>query len=118
MKAMCRPSPLMPASALLLSPGVRPSEAMLTRSSAPVCRSFTNTSITPFVSPAAKLDARVSKATYLPSALIPGLKLERFPCVTPSGAMLTRSTAPVCRSFTNTSAKAFVSPFTRLEAVD
>src|SRR5204862_455509 len=45
-----------------------PSEATLTRSVVPVCRSCTNTSVLPFVSPATRLVAALWNATKRPSA--------------------------------------------------
>src|SRR2546429_563179 len=45
-----------------------PSEAPLTRSVVPVCRSWTNTSVAPFVSPATRLVAALWNATKRPSA--------------------------------------------------
>src|SRR5437870_2793555 len=93
-----------------------PSEATLTRSVVPVCRSWTNTSVAPFVSPATRLVAVPWNATKPPSAERAGPALKPFPWV-PSEATLTRSVVPVCRSWTNTSVAPFVSPATRLVAV-
>jgi len=45
-----------------------PSEATLTRSVVPVCRSWTNASVAPFVSPATRLVAKLTNATKRPSA--------------------------------------------------
>src|SRR5438128_2450321 len=92
-----------------------PSEATLTRSVVPVCRSCTNTSVLPFVSPATRLVAVLWNATKRPSAERAGPALKPFPSVPPE-ATLTRSVVPVCRSWTNTSVAPFVSPATRLVA--
>src|SRR5205814_1751554 len=48
-------------------------ESTLTRSVVPVCRSWTNTSMEPLVSPGTRLAASEAKATKRPSALIAGL---------------------------------------------
>ncbi len=50
-----------------------------TRSVTPVCRSRTNTSCSPLVSPGTRFEAIDMKATYLPSALVEGLTLWLFP---------------------------------------
>ena len=55
-----------------------PSPATLTRSVVPACRSRTNTSRTPLVSPATRLVAVEVNTTKRPSALIPGLPLVSF----------------------------------------
>src|SRR5207245_9919392 len=67
-----------------------PPEATLTRSVVPVCRSWTNTSDTPFVSPATRSLASLSKATKRPSAERAEPKLASLPSVPPE-ATLTRS---------------------------
>src|SRR5438552_1822063 len=67
-----------------------PPDATLTRSVLPVCRSWTNTSDTPFVSPATRSVAALSKATKRPSAEIAEPKLTSLPSV-PSEATLTRT---------------------------
>src|SRR5438874_1863622 len=85
-----------------------PSEAPLTRSVVPVCRSWTNTSVAPFVSPATRLLPVLWNATKRPSAERAGPALKPF--------TLTRSVVAVCRSWTNTSVARFVSPATRLVA--
>jgi len=92
-----------------------PSEVTLTRSVVPVCRSCTNTSVLPFVSPATRLVAVLWNATKRPSAERAAPALAALPSV-PSEATLTRSVMPVCRSWTNTSVAPFVSPATRLVA--
>src|SRR5437764_14043 len=61
----------------------------------PVCRSRTNTSVAPFVSPTTRLVAALSKATKRPSAERAELKLAPLPSVPPE-ATLTRSV--VCAS--------------------
>src|SRR5207244_1701178 len=112
-----RPSAERAGPALASFPWV-PSEAPLTRSVVPVCRSWTNTSVAPFVSPATRLVAKLTNATKRPSAESAGgkAKLRRpllpLPWV-PSEATLTRSVVPVCRSWTNTSDTPLVSPATR-----
>src|SRR5438034_4499637 len=68
-----------------------PPEATLTRSVVPVCRSWTNTSDTPFVSPATRSVAALSKATKRPSAERAEPKLVSLPSVVPPEATLTRS---------------------------
>src|SRR5205814_6570006 len=45
-----------------------PPEATLTRSVVPVCRSWTNTSVAPFVSPATRLVPALRNATKRPAA--------------------------------------------------
>src|ERR1043165_3876589 len=55
-----------------------PSEAMLTRVVAPLARSFTKTSLRPFVSHATRLEPRLENATYRPSFEIDGLSLVPF----------------------------------------
>ena len=92
-----------------------PSDATLTRSVAPVERSYTNTSDIPFVSPATKFEASELNATNRPSSLKTGCPLWLSASV-PSDATLTRSVAPVERSYTNTSDIPFVSPATKFEA--
>src|SRR5213592_1820721 len=81
----------------------------------PVCRSWTNTSVLPFVSPATRLVAVLWNATKRPSAERAAPALAALPSV-PSEATLTRSVVPVCRSWTNTSDTLFVSPATRSAA--
>src|SRR2546425_658529 len=92
-----------------------PPEATLTRSVVPVCRSWTNTSVAPFVSRATRLVAVLWKATKRPSAERTGPALKPSPWLPPD-ATLTRSVVPVCRSWTNTSVAPFVSPGARLVA--
>src|SRR5207244_1030493 len=88
-----------------------PSESTLTRSVVPVCRSWTNTSVAPFVSPATRLVAVLWNATKRPSAERTGPALKPFPWLPPD-ATLTRSVVPVCRSWTNTSVAPIVAPST------
>src|SRR5205823_240898 len=102
-----RPSAERAGPALASFPWV-PSEAPLTRSVVPVCRSWTNTSVAPFVSPATRLLPVLWNATKRPSAERAGPALKPF--------TLTRSVVAVCRSWTNTSVVPFVSPATRLVA--
>src|SRR5205814_757207 len=109
-----RPSAERAGPALESFPWVPP-EATLTRSVVPVCRSCTNTSVAPLVSPATRLVAALWKATKRPAAESAGSLLTLLPWV-PSEATLTRSVLPVCRSWTNTSVAPFVSPATRLVA--
>src|SRR5207249_1811396 len=68
----------------------------LTRSVVAVCRSWTNTSVVPFVSPATRLVASLWNATKRPSAESAGPKLTLLPSV-PSEATLTRTVRPVGR---------------------
>ena len=65
-------------------------------------RSCRNTSRTPLVSPATRVDASDQNATYRPLALIRGRPLAPLPWP-PSLATLTRVTVPVTRSRTTTS---------------
>ncbi len=83
---------------------------------APVARSFTKTSITPFVSPATRLSARLSNATLVPSGEKNATKLPS-PACSPAAFVETRVTAPVTRSLTKISYWPFVSPVTRLPAM-
>ena len=96
-----------------------PSEATLTRSVTPVRRSWTKTSLVPFVSPLTRLEAELVKATKRPSAEMDGVSEKPSPCE-PSDATLTRSVLrvqpargfpfEVQRSWTKTSSQPFVSP--------
>jgi hypothetical protein len=110
------PIPVIAGSQLLLFP-CPPALDTLTRVVVPVCRSCTNTSSLPLVSPATRVDAVEENATRRPSALMAGVQLRPFPCP-PRLDMLTRDVVPVCRSCTNTSKFPLVSPATRLEAAD
>src|SRR2546422_463512 len=74
-------------------------------------------SLAPFVSPATRLFANEVNATNRPSAEIDGGKLVSLPCV-PCEATLTRLVLPALRSRANTSLAPFVSPPTRLLALD
>ncbi len=78
-------------------------------------RSWTNTSVTPLVSPGTRLVASDLNTTKRPLPLIFGCELRPLPCV-PSDATLTRSVRPVHSSCTNTSAVPLVSSGTRLVA--
>ena len=95
-KATYRPSALMLGLPALPFP-CESSQPMLTRSRASPSRSYTNTSLLAFVSPATKFDAYDSKATYRPSALMDETKLSPLPTA-PSGARLMHSMWAVCRS--------------------
>jgi hypothetical protein len=76
----------------------------------------TKTSEASFVSPGTRLVAPLWKATIRPSAERMGAKLfPTFPWP-PVESTLTRLAVPVWRSWTNTSWRLFVSPFTRLVA--
>ena len=70
-----------------------PALSTLTRSVIPVCRSRTNTSCDPLVSPGTRLVAREAKATKRPSALSAGSELTPFASV-PALSTLTRSVVP------------------------
>ena len=95
-----------------------PALETLTRSVVPICRSRTNTSGCPLVSPGTRLVAADQKATKRPSALIAG-EGELLPSAwAPVVVRLTRSVLPVSRSRTNTSTTPLVSPGTRLVAPD
>src|SRR5439155_16786291 len=89
----------------------------LTRLVLPVLRSRTKTSLTVFVSPPTRLFATELNATKRPLAEIDGTKLAPFPCA-PWESTLTRLVLPAFRSRTNTSLAPFVSPPTRLLALD
>src|SRR5207244_1459573 len=84
-----RPSAERAGPALASFPWV-PSEAPLTRSVVPVCRSWTNTSVAPFVSPATRLVAALRDAQTRPPAERAGPALKPFPW-TPPEATLMRS---------------------------
>src|SRR5438445_6238564 len=94
-----------------------PWESTLTRLVLPVLRSRAKTSLTVFVSPPTRLFATELNATKRPSAEIAGTQLAPFPCA-PWEATLTRLVLPALRSRTNTSLAPFVSPPTRLLALD
>ena len=94
-----------------------PSMAALTRIVAPVLRSCTNTSGMSLVSRAARLLAKDTNTIQRPSADMQGWLLVSLACV-PSDARLTSSVVCVWRSCTNTSATWFVSPSTRLSALE
>src|SRR5256885_1385746 len=94
-----------------------PWEATLTRLVLPALRSRTNPSPAAFPSPAARLAAPEWKATKGPSAEIGGAKLAPLACA-PWELTLTRVVLPVLRSRTKTSPTPFVSPATRLLAVE
>ena len=113
-KATKRPSALMATTPLPPFPWF-PVLSTLTRSVVPVCRSWTNTSEVPLVSPGTRLVDLELKATKRPLALIKGLSLSEFPWF-PAPSTLMRSVIPVCRSWTNTSDRPLVSPGTRLVA--
>ena len=81
----------------------------------PLTRSWTKTSSTPLVSPAARLLARLSKATTRPSAESEGDKLTLSPWM-PDESTLTLVVWPVRRSCTKMSREPFVSPPTRFVA--
>src|SRR5262249_43927384 len=113
------PSPLM-AGSVLASFACAPALLTLTRSVVPVCRSRTNTSVVPLVSPGTRLLAVEVKATKRPSVLIATLGLRvlplaALPWVLPV-ATLTRSAVPGCRSWTTDSATPVVSAGTRIQA--
>jgi hypothetical protein len=78
-------------------------------------RSLTKTSGVPFVSPATRLAALLTKATRVPSAEIDAPKLSAPPS-TPLPSVEARVIAPLATVFTKTSVAAFVSPPTRLVA--
>jgi hypothetical protein len=91
-----RPSALIDGPVLSLLPSV-PALVTLTRSVVCVCRSNTNTSKRPLVSPGTRFDSQESKATRRPSALRLGARL----CSTnPDGGwmVLIPSVVPACRS--------------------
>jgi hypothetical protein len=74
-----------------------------------------NASLTPFVSPVARLVAVDSKAMKLPPKLMLGATAGPFPSAPPV-ATDARRVFPVERSRTNTSFVLFVSPLTRFDA--
>ena len=88
-KATQRPSAEMDAKELEPSPSL-PSEATLTRSVVPFCRSRTKMSMVSFPSPGTRLVASLWKATKRPSAEMDGEELGPNPSE-PSEATLTRS---------------------------
>src|SRR2546428_83045 len=94
-----------------------PWESTLTRLVLPVLRSRTKTSLTVFVSPPTRLVATELNATKRPLAEIDGTKLAPFSCA-PWESTLTRLVLPALRSRTNTSLAPFVSPPTRLVAIE
>src|SRR5438552_3772355 len=94
-----------------------PCEATLTRLVLPAFRSRTNTSLAPFVSPPTRLLALDRNATKRPSAEIGAAKLSPLACA-PWELTLTRVVLPVLRSRTKTSPTVFVSPPTRVVAVE
>src|SRR6185369_15737340 len=73
------------------------------------------TSVTRFVSCAIRLSALLSKTTKRPSAESDGFP-ERLSASTPADDTLTRTIAPVTRSWTKMSVESFVSPGTRSSA--
>src|SRR5439155_23711096 len=73
--------------------GGAPADSAVTGSVVPVCRSWTNTSVAPFESPATRSVASLSNATKRPSAERAGPKLALLPSVPPE-ATLTRSVVP------------------------
>ena len=113
-----RPSPLIRAPVLRagIVPNCPVAWLRLMRSVVPFCTSRTNTSGSPFVSPATRFVAADVKATYRPSSLIDGSVLA------PSGGApaprLTSCVVPLAWSRTKMSLTPSVSPATRLSAVD
>src|SRR5438270_261408 len=103
--------------AKLVSLACGPWESTLTRLVLPVLRSRTKTSPAPFGSPATRLLALDRNATNRPSAEIDAAKLSPLACA-PWELTLTRLVLPVLRSRTKTSPTPFVSPPTRLLAVE
>jgi hypothetical protein len=89
---------------------------LLMRAVVPFNRSRTKMSGNPFVSVPARLFAKLSNATKLPSPEIETFSLALFPC-TPPESTLTRSVVPSWRSRTKMSPVAFESPGTRLLAL-
>jgi hypothetical protein len=90
----------------------------LTRAVVPATRSRTKMSLTPLVSAGTRFVAMDSKATYRPLPLIlTSLTTWSFACA-PLVARLTRLVVRVHRSRTNASRLPFVSPGTRLGALD
>src|SRR5512138_3674940 len=79
----------------------------------PVCRSRTNRSFTPLVSPVTRLVAIEPNATNLPFPEREGEEDAPFPWL-PELFFETRVVVPACRSRTKISFAAFVSPVTRL----
>ena len=117
-KATKRPSPLSDTSRLPSVPPVAstPPVPTLTRVVTPVCRSWRKTSRVPLLSGGTRSMASDVNATSRPSALMatsPPLSPMDSP---PPVATLTRLMAPVCRSWTKTSGRPFVSPGTRFAA--
>ena len=94
--ATYRPSALMEASQLRLFP-CSPVLDTLTLVVVPVCRSRTNTSSTPFLSPATRFVASDENATYRPSPLIEGEELWPF-AFSPLLDTLTSSAFPAERT--------------------
>jgi hypothetical protein len=109
-----RPSPEM-VSRIVMSGSCAPMESRLTRSVAPVRRSWTKASGTPFVSPGTRFVAELPKTTNRPSAESAGPPLAPLGWV-PTESTLIRSVVPVMRSRTKMSSTPFVSPGTRFVA--
>src|SRR3954471_8577418 len=116
-----RPSPLMTgrdAGAPVDSPAGRPISPRLATVTAPVCRSFTNTSGAPLSAASdARSGAVLVNATYRPSSLIEGSLLAPVAWLPPA-PVLTRSVVPVTLSWTNTSPAPLVSPGTRCASAE
>jgi hypothetical protein len=93
-----------------------PDESMLTRSVTPVERTWTKTSLTPFVSLATRFAASDSNVTTFPSAEMAGRTHHLEMVCAPDESTLTRSVVPADRSRTKMSTALFVSPTTRFVA--
>ena len=94
-----------------------PDVLTLARSVTAVVRLWTNTSSVLLVSAVTRFDASDVNATRLPSSLMLGWMLRLFAWV-PAVATLTRTVAPACRSRRKMSGCPFVSPGTRLVALE